>query len=128
MDKNHSCKTVSKLKTIIQNNKIVVLKLSADWCEPCKLVAPKFIQAAKNVKYNINKLPENIPKPTIQFLSIDIDDVCEDVGVKWGQHLNCTGVPMFLIFFNGKTLDTVIGGDMEQVNNIVEDLIQKSLP
>ena len=44
--------------------------------------------------YNINKLPENIPRPSIKFLSIDIDNICEDKGVKWGSFLNCSG-PIF---------------------------------
>tara|TARA_B100001769_G_C21956217_1_gene514643 strand:+ start:520 stop:906 length:387 start_codon:yes stop_codon:yes gene_type:complete len=124
----HICKTSSELTNIIKKNKIVVLKLSANWCEPCKLIAPIFTKVANNVNYNINKLPENIPRPSIKFLSIDIDNICEDKGVKWGSFLNCSGVPMFIFFFNGKTHETIIGADMNAFNDMIEDLIQKALP
>lgn len=128
MNVNHTCKKSSELKNIIKTNKIVVLKLSAEWCGPCKSIAPIFNQTSKNVKFNIDKLPSHIPKPSIHFLSIDIDHICQDKGLKWGEHFQCTGVPMFIFFYNGKTYDTIVGGDMNAVNNLIENLIQESLP
>lgn len=128
MNVNHTCKKASELKNIIKGNKIVVLKLSAEWCGPCKSIAPIFNQTSKNVKFNIDKLPSHIHKPSIHFLSIDIDDICQDKGSKWGEYFQCTGVPMFIFFYNGKTYDTIVGGDMNAVNNLIETLIQDALP
>lgn len=126
---NYTCKTSKELKSVIKNNTIVVLKLGAQWCQPCKEIAPMFNQIAINVHTNINKVLKDLAnKPTISFYSIDIDNICEDINLKWGEFFNCSGVPMFILFFKGKTFDTIIGGDINKVSNLIENLIQQSLP
>lgn len=103
----HECKSSKNLKSLIQNNNVVVVKLGATWCGPCQAIKSDFDKLAVRTIENLNQLGES--KPSIAFLSIDIDDMCQDNGMKWGDHLNCSGVPMFLIFSHGKTKNSFMG-------------------
>ena len=38
----HEITTLEELNILIQNNKCVILKASAVWCKPCKLIEPFF--------------------------------------------------------------------------------------
>jgi thioredoxin 1 len=128
MSVNYECNTVETLKHAIKHTTIVVVKLGAEWCGPCKMVAPKFSEMADNVHRNLRKFhDEGVQNlPTCSFISIDVDNVCADTGGKWGDYLQCGGVPMFIVFFNGKTEDTFTGADMRPVNKCIEQSLQQS--
>ena len=49
---------------IIKTNKFVIIDFYAQWCGPCKTIAPKFGELSK--KY-----------PTVQFVKVDVDEVSE---------------------------------------------------
>jgi len=129
MSVNYECNTVETLKQHIKQNTILVVKLGAEWCAPCKMIAPKFSEMAGNVHANLRKFHEQgVPNlPTCSFISIDIDNTCADTGSKWAEQLQCGGVPMFLVFFNGKTEDTFSGADLGPVNECIENALQQSL-
>ena len=129
MSVNYECNTVETLKHHIKRHAIVVVKLGAEWCEPCKMIAPKFSEMAENVHGNLRKFHERGMKnlPICSFISIDIDNTCEDTGQKWGEHLQCGGVPMFLVFFNGRTENTFTGADLDPVIECIENALQQSL-
>jgi thiol-disulfide isomerase/thioredoxin len=129
MSVNYECNTVETLKQHIKQNTIVVVKLGAKWCSPCKIIAPKFVETGDNVHRHLRKFHEEGMEnlPTCSFISIDVDDICFDTGGKWGDQLQCGGVPMFIVFFNGKTEDTFSGADMTPVNACIENAIQQSL-
>ena len=119
----HECKSSQNLKTLIQNNHILVLKLGAVWCGPCQVIKPEFENVANTTINNLKKLGNKAP--SIIFLSIDIDDICQATGQKWGDHLNCSGVPMFIIFAHGKTKETFMGGDLNPVMNSIDESLNQ---
>ena len=121
----HECKSSQNLKQIIQNNNVVVVKLGATWCGPCKAIKSDFDKLAVRTIENLNQLGES--KPSIVFLSIDIDDMCQDNGMKWGDHLNCSGVPMFIIFSHGKTKNTFMGGDLNPIMDCIDECLHQFL-
>lgn len=121
----HECKSSQNLKSLIQNNNVVVVKLGATWCGPCKAIKADFDSLAVRTIENLKQLGEN--RPSIVFLSIDIDDMCQDNGMKWGDHLNCSGVPMFLIFSRGKTKNSFMGGDLNPVMDCIDECLHQFL-
>ena len=121
----HECKSSQNLKQIIQNNNVVVVKLGATWCGPCKAIKSDFDKLAVRTVENLKQLGES--KPSIAFLSIDIDDMCHDNGMKWGDHLNCSGVPMFIIFSHGKTKNTFMGGDLNPIMDCIDECLHQFL-
>jgi len=121
----HECKSSQNLKKLIQNNNVVVVKLGATWCGPCKAIKSDFDKLAVRTVENLKQLGES--KPSIAFLSIDIDDMCHDNGMKWGDHLNCSGVPMFIIFSHGKTKNTFMGGDLNPIMDCIDECLHQFL-
>jgi len=121
----HECKSSQNLRNHIKNNNVVVVKLGATWCGPCKAIKSEFDSLAKRTVENLKQLGEN--RPSIVFLSIDIDDICLDNGMKWGDYLNCSGVPMFLIFSHGKTKNTFMGGDMNPIMDCIDECLHQFL-
>lgn len=81
---------------ILTNNRIVCIDIYADWCGPCKQIAPDYAMMAKN--YN---------KP----------GYCQLVKEDFNKHLseNIHGVPTFRIFVDGQQVDEVVGADLEEV-------------
>lgn len=96
---------------LVSKNKIVCIEIYADWCGPCKTLAPAYASMAIElkdkygavlVKLNHDKLP-SIEK----------------------QHYQA--VPMFDFYFNGTRLpENVIGGDLKKVEEIIINLYKQS--
>jgi thioredoxin 1 len=94
---------------IIRDNRIVCIKFHADWCQPCKVISPKY-----------NKLAEKFNNTGRACLAQ------ENVDLKISQDYKVTGIPAFIFYKNGqlihhskdKPLD-VIGGDLTKVEEIL---------
>jgi thiol:disulfide interchange protein len=80
-----------ELKHILKNENpgVIIIKFSATWCGPCKLI-DNFVK---------NKL-SNLPQTTINVLKIDIDEAFDIYGfLKTKKVLK--GVPTILAYFQG---------------------------
>lgn len=100
-------------RQILTENKIVCIDLHADWCQPCKSVAPDYNKLAK--QYNI---------PGKCML------VKENVELNLTTDCNITSIPTFIFYMNGQLLKDenqsdvkVIGGDINKVKNILDTLL-----
>ena len=90
----------SSFNNIIQSNNPVLVDFHADWCGPCKMLAP----ILKQVKEELGD--------TIKIVKIDVDKN-QPLAAKY----QVRGVPTMLLFKNGKQLWRQSG--LLQKNDIV---------
>ena len=81
----------------------VMVDFWADWCQPCKMIAPSVAQVADEYdgKVKVGKL--------------DVDS-----NPRTSTALNIRGIPALLIFNEGKPIDQIIGA-------VPKSIIQKKL-
>ena len=94
-------------KKLVLNNKIVIVDVYGDWCQPCKAIAPRIANLAE--KYQ----PQG-------FIFAK-----EDVDKKISQ--NVRGVPTLQYFFNGKMVNTTTGADFTEIKEKVENLLEMKM-
>jgi len=75
-----------------KTDRLLVLDLYADWCGPCKMIAPDF--AALSGEYG----------DRADFLKINVDN-----NPKLAERFKANSIPLVLIIKNGKTLEKVVG-------------------
>ena len=88
----------------ISTNDKVVIDFYADWCGPCKTIAPKFIQLAES-------------NPAIKFYKVNVDhapDISGSVGVR--------AMPTFLFLHKGSEFKRLQGANPAELQKSVQDL------
>lgn len=77
-----------------------VIKWSADWCGPCKLMRPVF-----------EKISEKLSSDELSFSEIDVDDDTEDLSSKYGIR----NIPVILVIDeDDKVLGRFVGAMSEE--------------
>lgn len=76
---------MSKFKDLINSEKLVLIDFSAEWCAPCKALAP----ILKQVKQELND--------KVKIIKIDVDK-----NPVIAQNLQISGVPTIVIYHNGE--------------------------
>jgi thioredoxin 1 len=91
---------------LINSNRIFVVDISADWCGPCKDIAPRYAEMAQ--RYN---------RPGVCLLAK------EDVDMKFSPSVR--GVPFFQFYYNGRFVSSITGADIDGVEAKLNELIQQ---
>lgn len=99
-------KDLQHKNSIIQNTTMVIVDVYADWCQPCKLIAPKYSSLAKSYS-----------KPGFcLFCKEDVElELSPDV----------TGVPTFLFYYKGELVNSQVGADMTEFEQNLQILFSK---
>jgi thioredoxin 1 len=97
--------TSAALTDIVKDagDSLVVVDFHAQWCGPCKQIAPAF-----------EKLSDLHTE--VKFTSVDVDEV-QDLA----QAAQVTGVPAFHFIKNGALVANVTGADLDQITKLVEE-------
>lgn len=96
---------------ILRTHKVVLVDVFANWCGPCKTIAPSYALLA--MKYS---------KPTIcAVVKQQYDSVEDEIKDK------IQGIPLFLYFENGQLVNTVVGADLEQVEKELIKLLERAV-
>ena len=100
-------KTVTKLdelKTYFQNNDLVVVKLGATWCPPCRKLEPKLPLLAGRFK-----------EAGVTFIDVDVDE-SEEISVEY----KVSAIPDVIVFYKGVEKGRVVGYRLEEIYSLVE--------
>lgn len=100
--------TLSQYKNIINQNKgIVIFKLGAEWCNPCKYILPILKKA----------LPQ-MPICVTTYI-IDVDE-SHEVFSFYKKNKISSGIPVISCYYKENTTiypdDMVIGADLDKIN------------
>jgi len=90
-----------------QPGKIIIIKVGADWCNPCKSIEPFYINYANN---NNN--------PNIIFTEINITDADDELL----DYIDVKSLPTFLFYNNSKLSNKIIGANSNELSNIINNL------
>lgn len=90
--------------TEIPQDKKVIIDFYADWCGPCKRIAPVFVE-----------LDEKFPN--ILFLKVNVDEAEE-----LAQGFEITSLPTFVFLDNGNIFYKMEGANLNEVITTLEQL------
>lgn len=79
-------------KTVLQSDVPVLVDFYADWCGPCKVIAPVLEELAQDYQ------------DRAKFVKVDVDDN-QDIAIKYGVQ----AVPTLLVFQGGDARESLIG-------------------
>lgn len=97
--------SAQQLSSSIGSSKVSVVDFHAEWCGPCKQMAPI-----------IDQLASSYSEKPVKFFKVDIDEVQEAAM----QH-EVSAVPTFVIFKDGKISSKIVGANPQGLKKGIED-------
>ncbi|KAJ5886701.1 thioredoxin domain-containing protein [Penicillium subrubescens] len=92
-------------KILDANSGPIVLDAWAEWCGPCKAIAPKVEEFSTQY-------------PQAKFYKVDVDkvpDVAQELGIR--------AMPTILFFNNGEKITEVVGANPQGIENGIKALV-----
>ena len=83
----HSIKSSEEFEALASSHQYVIVDFTAEWCPPCKAIAPMYAQLAK--KYGAAS--------ALAFAKVDVDEL-SDISQRYG----ITAMPSFLLLKDGE--------------------------
>ncbi|KAF2725691.1 putative thioredoxin [Polychaeton citri CBS 116435] len=96
---------------VLQSSRIVVTDFYADWCGPCKAIAPMYEQ-----------LSQQLSRPgIITFTKVNSDDQKQIA-----QTYNISSIPTFMVFKAGRETKRIRGANTKELDLVVRQLAQEA--
>ena len=92
---------------VLQSDKLVLVDFWAEWCGPCRAIAPVLDELATEMGQNV------------KIVKLNIDTNPESPG-KYGVR----SIPTLMLFKNGEILETQVGGLSKQA---LQEWLQQSI-
>lgn len=92
-------KTRQELKNHVKNHEVVIVKFKAEWCGPCKKVAPHI----KTLMDTFNK---------INYVEVDVDD-----GSNIASYLKIRSIPTIISYVNGDIHEILSSSNTTDITN-----------
>lgn len=109
-------KTSKDLVNVIKENLLVIIKISASWCGPCK--NKFFLESYNKLKLSYSNITN------IKFIELDIDLDSEIISDKKHYDIEIDSVPTFLISKDGVFIKKYIGGGyLNEINKYLLEVI-----
>ena len=105
---------------LLQNNPgVVIIKLGAEWCGPCK-----------KIEHPVTEWMKRMPREWIQCIILDIDESFE-IYATLKQKKMVNGIPAILAYYQGNVSiipdDIVVGADLNQIKLFFDRSISRVL-
>ena len=84
-------------KEVLQNTSLVLVDFWADWCGPCKALAPKLEEVAKEMQGKLRVFKMNVEQE-------------KEMAGKYGVR----GIPTMILFKGGNTVDQLVGNTSKE--------------
>ncbi|KAF2141808.1 uncharacterized protein K452DRAFT_287769 [Aplosporella prunicola CBS 121167] len=107
MSKTVNIESPTQFSSLLSSSRIVVVDFYADWCGPCKAIAPLYEQ-----------LSSQLSRPNI----ITFTKVNTDTQQQVAQSYNITAMPTFMIFKNSREVSRIRGADAAKLSEAVKKL------
>ncbi|KAL3418063.1 thioredoxin [Phlyctema vagabunda] len=109
--------SAAEFKTLLGANTIVVTDFYADWCGPCKAIAPTFESLS---------MKHSKPK-RVAFAKVNVDNqqqISQQYGVTALIAYSHSSMPTFLIFRSGSVIETIRGADVRKLTSAIESAVK----
>ncbi|KZF24781.1 thioredoxin [Xylona heveae TC161] len=107
MSKTIQITSPAEFASLVSSSAIVVADFYADWCGPCKTIAPMY-----------EELSARLSRPNkITFVKVNVDNQ-QQIAQTYG----ITAMPTFKVFKNGNVVSTVQGADPRKLSEAVKKL------
>ncbi|PBP22656.1 thioredoxin [Diplocarpon rosae] len=111
MSKTIQIASPGQFSDLLKSSQIVVTDFYADWCGPCKTIAPLYEQ-----------LSAQLSRPNhITFVKVNVDTQ-KEIASKYAV----TAMPTFMIFKAGKVVEKIKGADPRRLQEVVKKLASEA--
>jgi len=94
--------TKEDFDSFLQENKLAFIDFYADWCGPCRMIAPKIEELA--TKYT-----------NIKFAKVNVDENAETA-----ESQSISAMPTFRLFQDGTKVGEVVGASEAKIVELLE--------
>ena len=105
-------KTIEQFKSVVgdENTGLVIIDFFAQWCGPCKIIAPKFLKMSeKHTKVGFYKIDAD---------NNEMQNIC--------TACNIQSLPTFCFFLKGKYITNMAGADDKKLEKLIIQYTPKS--
>eukprot|EP00756_Hemistasia_phaeocysticola_P000130 Hpha_TRINITY_DN10094_c1_g1::TRINITY_DN10094_c1_g1_i1::g.83857::m.83857/K03671/trxA; thioredoxin 1 len=94
-------------ETLLKSHQRVAVDFYADWCGPCKLIAPVF-----------SRLSDEGENKDVTFVKVNVDEL-QETAMKY----NVTSIPHFVFLKGGEPIDALVGASEGKLREKVSKLL-----